>query len=49
MGDPACRPAYRDKVRAFILDHADEMCDECRERAELNPLRAFDCKKRSLP
>ena len=44
MGDPACRPAYRDKVRAFILDHADEMCDECRERAELNPLRAFDCK-----
>lgn len=44
MGDPACRPAYRDKVRAFILDHADEMCDECCERAELNPLRAFDCK-----
>ena len=44
MGDPACRPAYRDSVKAFILDHADEMCDECRERAELNPLRAFDCK-----
>ena len=44
MGDPACRPAYRDQVRAFILDHADEMCDECRERAEVNPLRAFDCK-----
>lgn len=44
MGDPACRPAYRESVKAFILDHADEMCDECRERAELNPLRAFDCK-----
>ncbi|MBS7158641.1 MAG: histidine--tRNA ligase [Collinsella sp.] len=44
MGDPACRPAYRDSVRAFILDHADEMCPECLERAELNPLRAFDCK-----
>ncbi len=44
MGDPACRPAYRETVRQFILDHADEMCDECRERAELNPLRAFDCK-----
>ena len=44
MGDAACRPAYREKVRWFILDHADEMCDECRERAELNPLRAFDCK-----
>ena len=44
MGDPACRPAYRDSVRTFILDHADEMCPECLERAELNPLRAFDCK-----
>ncbi len=44
MGDPQCRPAYREQVKQFILDHADEMCDECRERAELNPLRAFDCK-----
>lgn len=44
MGDSACRPAYRAAVRQFILDHADEMCDDCIERAELNPLRAFDCK-----
>ncbi|QWT17844.1 histidine--tRNA ligase [Collinsella sp. zg1085] len=44
MGDPACRPAYRELVRSFILEHKDEMCDECLERAEINPLRAFDCK-----
>ncbi len=44
MGDASCRPAYRDSVRQFILDHADEMCEDCLERAELNPLRAFDCK-----
>ncbi len=44
MGDAACRPAYREAVRQFILDHADEMCEDCIERAELNPLRAFDCK-----
>ena len=44
MGDAACRPAYRDSVRAFILDHASEMCDDCLERAQINPLRAFDCK-----
>ena len=37
MGDAQCRPAYREQVKQFILDHADEMCDECRERAELNP------------
>ena len=47
MGDPTCRPAYRDLVRDFILAHADEMCDECLERAEINPLRAFDCKNES--
>ncbi len=44
MGDAACRPVYREKVRSFILDHANEMCEECLERAEVNPLRAFDCK-----
>ena len=44
MGDAECRPAYREKVRRFILDHADEMCEDCLERAEINPLRSFDCK-----
>lgn len=44
MGCDECRPAYRDLVRTYILDHADEMCDECIRRAEINPLRAFDCK-----
>ena len=44
MGDVTCRPAFRERVRSFILDHADEMCADCLERAELNPLRAFDCK-----
>ena len=44
MGDEKCRPAYRDKVAAFINSHADELCDECNRRADTNPLRAFDCK-----
>ena len=44
MGDAACRPAYRNKVRDFILNHKDEMCEDCLERAEINPLRSFDCK-----
>ena len=44
MGDDACRPAYRESVREFILAHEDEMCEECRRRADTNPLRAFDCK-----
>jgi histidyl-tRNA synthetase len=44
MGDEECRPAYRDRVAAYIREHADGLCDECVRRAETNPLRAFDCK-----
>lgn len=44
MGCDACRPAYREKVRAFLCEHAEGLCDTCVGRAETNPLRAFDCK-----
>ena len=44
MGCEKCRPAYRDLVRGFIHDHSEELCEECNHRADLNPLRAFDCK-----
>ena len=45
MGDDECRPAYRQTIRDYILDHVDGLCDDCRRRAQTNPLRAFDCKK----
>lgn len=44
MGCSECRPAYRDAVKAYMDEHADELCDECNRRAGINPLRAFDCK-----
>lgn len=44
MGCDACRPAYRDAVKAYMDAHEGELCDECKRRAEINPLRAFDCK-----
>lgn len=44
MGCEKCRPAYRDKVAEFIHEHSAELCETCNERAEKNPLRAFDCK-----
>ena len=47
MGCEHCRPAYRELVRTYLLDHAEELCEECNTRAETNPLRAFDCKKES--
>lgn len=44
MGCEACRPAYRTAVKEYMEAHSDQMCEECLKRAEINPLRAFDCK-----
>ena len=44
MGCEKCRPAYREMVREHIHQHSEELCEECNHRADLNPLRAFDCK-----
>lgn len=44
MGDPVCRPAYIDKLRGYLRGREAELCGDCLERLDLNPLRAFDCK-----
>ena len=45
IGDGKCRPAYLELLVGFLDAHADELCDECRERRDVNPLRVFDCKE----
>ena len=35
---------WSEELRAYMDEHADELCDTCMTRAEVNPLRAFDCK-----
>jgi histidyl-tRNA synthetase len=47
IGDAKCRPAYIELLVAFLDEHADELCDECRERRHTNPLRVLDCKRES--
>jgi histidyl-tRNA synthetase len=44
IGDAVCRPAYVELLVAFLDEHLDELCDECRERRRTNPLRTLDCK-----
>ncbi len=44
MGDENCRPAYTAKLREALAGRADTLCEDCRQRLELNPLRVFDCK-----
>ena len=44
LGDSACRPKYREAIRAYFGRHVDRLCGDCRERLETNPLRILDCK-----
>ena len=47
MGDAACRPAYVEKLRGYLRGREGELCGDCLERIDLNPLRTFDCKVQS--
>ncbi|MCU0506541.1 MAG: histidine--tRNA ligase [Chloroflexi bacterium] len=44
IGDPACRPAYVERLTAFYTRHADELPPHERERLAANPLRLLDSK-----
>ncbi len=44
LGCPACRPAYRELLVAFLGEREAALCDDCRRRKSSNPLRALDCK-----
>jgi histidyl-tRNA synthetase len=44
MGCGKDRPVYVRALRDFLAQRKDELCDEHRERFELNPLRVLDCK-----
>ena len=45
IGDEQCRPAYRETLLAYLDEHADQLCDDHRERRADNPMRVLDCKK----
>jgi histidyl-tRNA synthetase len=47
MGDHVCRPAYVDRLRGYLRGREGELCGDCLERLDLNPLRTFDCKVES--
>jgi len=44
LGDRACRPAYREALRAYGMGHREQLCPDCHRRLERNPLRLLDCK-----
>ncbi|MEP6910802.1 MAG: histidine--tRNA ligase [Actinomycetota bacterium] len=42
IGDRNCRPAYLEKLNAWLDEHAGELDDETRAKRETSPLRVFD-------
>lgn len=44
VGCPACRPAYIEELRDFLLN-AGGLCEQCEKRVVENPLRVLDCKE----
>jgi histidyl-tRNA synthetase len=45
MGCAEDRPLYVAALQEFLAEHAEELCDEHRQRFRTNPLRVLDCKK----
>jgi histidyl-tRNA synthetase len=44
IGCVVCRPVFREKLKEAIQPHLAELCDDCKDRFERNPLRMLDCK-----
>ena len=44
LGDEASRSAYRAALKDYFKDKVSNMCEDCKQRYELNPLRMLDCK-----
>ncbi|AGB41755.1 histidyl-tRNA synthetase [Halobacteroides halobius DSM 5150] len=45
VGCPDCRSQYRDKLLDYFKPYLDQLCSDCQDRYERNPLRILDCKE----
>lgn len=44
LGCPTCREAYKAKIKEVLKPEFDNLCEDCQNRYEKNPLRLLDCK-----
>ncbi|ADD68206.1 histidyl-tRNA synthetase [Denitrovibrio acetiphilus DSM 12809] len=44
IGCPECRPAYNEKLIAYLNDNKEGLCEDCLRRLNKNPMRILDCK-----
>ncbi len=44
LGCPNCRENFKTQLKSVIKPYLSELCPDCQERFEKNPLRLLDCK-----
>ncbi len=44
LGCPQCREEFKNKLKAVLKPYFNELCEDCKNRYEKNPLRLLDCK-----
>lgn len=47
VGCPVCRAKHREQLQDFLASRRNELCKDCQDRFERNPLRILDCKNPS--
>jgi histidyl-tRNA synthetase len=45
LGDSDDRVRYRSALVEYYRPHVERLCDDCRRRLDINPLRLLDCKR----
>lgn len=44
FGNSTCRSHYRDILKDYFSQFANDLCEDCQKRLQVNPLRILDCK-----
>jgi len=45
IGCPSCRPRYHQVLKEYLSGQLDQLCSNCKQRFDRNPLRILDCKE----
>ena len=44
IGCPECRKEYHKALKEYFSQYRNDLCEDCKERLERNPMRLLDCK-----
>lgn len=47
VGCPTCREEYNKKLKSYLAEKKENLCELCNDRREKNPMRVIDCKNQN--